>query len=92
MEEMDNLVVLLDEEGNEITFEFVDKVEYHDETYVVLLPADPQTDEEEHEVTILKLAVDEQDEDVFVVEEDEDVLDEVFEIFQRQMDEYEEEE
>ncbi len=92
MEEMDNLVVLLDEEGNEITFEFIDKVEHRDETYVVLLPADPQTEEEEHEVTILKLAVDEQDEDVFVVEEDEAVLDEVFEIFQRQMEEYEEEE
>ena len=92
MEEMDNIVVLLDEEGNEITFELIDAVEYNDETYVVLLPANPQTEEEEHEVTILKVAVDEHDEDVFVVEEDEDVLDEVFEIFQRQMEEYENEE
>lgn len=92
MEEMDNIVVLLDEEGNEITFELIDAVEYNDETYVVLLPVNPQTEEEEHEVTILKVAVDEHDEDVFVVEEDEDVLDEVFEIFQRQMEEYENEE
>ena len=92
MEEMDNIVVLLDEEGNEITFELIDAVEYNDETYVVLLPANPQTEEEEHEVTILKVAIDEHDEDVFVVEEDEAVLDEVFEIFQRQMEEYENEE
>lgn len=91
MEEMDNVVVLLDEEGNEINFEYIDSVEYRGETYVVLLPADPQTEEEEHEVTILKLDVDETGEDIFVVEEDEDLLDEVFEIFQQRMEEeYEE--
>lgn len=87
MEEMDNIVVLLDEEGNEINFEYIDSVEHHGETYVVLLPADPQTEEEEHEVTILKLDVDETGEDIFVVEEDENLLDEVFDIFQQRMDE-----
>ena len=87
MEEMDNVVVLLDEEGNEINFEYIDSIDHRGETYVVLLPADPQTEEEAHEVTILKLDVDELGEDIFVVEEDEDLLDEVFEIFQQRMDE-----
>lgn len=90
MEEMDNLVVLLDEEGNEINFEYIDTVEYNGDSYVVLLPAEPETEEEENEVTILKLEVDETGEDVFVVEEDDALLDEVFEIFQKRMDEIEE--
>ena len=39
-EEMDNFVVLTDEEGNEVEFEFLDSVEYGDATYVILLPTD----------------------------------------------------
>jgi len=37
-EELDNIIVLNDEEGNEVQFEFLDLVEYEDEEYVVLLP------------------------------------------------------
>ena len=37
-EELDNIVVLNDEEGNEVQFEFLDLVELDDEEYVVLLP------------------------------------------------------
>ena len=33
----DNIVVLNDEEGNEVQFEFLDLVELDDEEYVVLL-------------------------------------------------------
>lgn len=89
MEEMDNVVVLLDEEGNELSFECIDVVEHQGEEYVVLLPTDPQTEEEEHEVTILKHEFDENEEDIFVVEENEELLDEVFEIFQQHMEEEE---
>ena len=34
-EELDNIVVLNDEEGNEVQFEFLDLVELDDEEYVV---------------------------------------------------------
>ena len=37
-EELDNIVILNDEEGNEVKFEFLDLVELDDEEYVVLLP------------------------------------------------------
>ena len=37
-EEMDNIVLLTDEDGNEVKFEFLDLVELDEEEYVVLLP------------------------------------------------------
>ena len=36
-EDLDNVVILNDEEGNEVRFEFLDLVELEDEEYVVLL-------------------------------------------------------
>lgn len=53
-EELDNIIILNDETGAEVKFEFLDLVELDGEEYVVLLPAD-ETDEEEGEVVILKV-------------------------------------
>ena len=83
-EELDNIVVLNDEEGNEVKFEFLDLVEYEDEEYVVLLPVSEEGEEEEGEVVILKLEdTDDEnsDEESYVSIEDEEVLNKVFEIF-----------
>ena len=54
-EELDNILVLNDEEGNEVEFEFLDLIEYEGEEYVVLLPVDEEETEEPGEVVILKL-------------------------------------
>ena len=35
-EEVDNIVILNDEEGNEVQFEFLDLIEYNEEEYVIL--------------------------------------------------------
>ena len=48
-ENLDNIIILNDEEGNEIQFEFLDLIEYNSEEYVVLLPVDEDEDEEEFE-------------------------------------------
>ena len=83
-EDLDNIVILNDEEGNEVRFEFLDLVELEDEEYVVLLPiADGGEEEEEGEVVILKVEdVDEEsDEESYVSVDDEDTLNRVFEIF-----------
>ena len=83
-EELDNIIILNDENGNEVKFEFLDLVELDDEEYVVLLPVTVEGEEEEGEVVILKLE-DNDDEDSeeesYVSVEDEDVLNKVFEIF-----------
>ena len=46
-EELDNIIVLNDENGNEVKFEFLDLVELDDEEYVVLLPVTEEGEEEE---------------------------------------------
>ena len=79
----DNIVVLNDEEGNEVQFEFLDLVELDDEEYVVLLPVTEEGEEEEGEVVILKLedTDEDSDEESYVGVEDEEILNKVFEIF-----------
>lgn len=79
-EELDNIIVLNDENGDEIEFEFLDLIEYEGEEYVVLLPHDEE--EEADEVVILKLEdTDSEDEESYVSVDDEEVLQNVFEIF-----------
>ena len=83
-EELDNVIVLNDEEGNEVKFEFLDLVELDEEEYVVLLPINEVEDEEgDGEVVILKLedTEDDSEEESYVGVEDEEVLNKVFEIF-----------
>ena len=46
-EELDNVVILNDEEGNEVKFEFLDLIELDDEEYVVLLPMTAEGEEDE---------------------------------------------
>ena len=79
-EELDNIIVLNDENGEEIEFEFLDLIDYEGEEYVVLLPTDEE--DEAGEVVILKLEdTDSEDEESYVSVDDEDVLQAVFEIF-----------
>ena len=51
-EELDNIIVLNDEEGNEVQFEFLDLIEYEDEEYVILLPIEEETDEDKEKVIV----------------------------------------
>ena len=77
-EELDNIVILNDEAGNEVKFEFLDLIELDEEEYVVLLPVD------DGEVVILKVEdndEDELDEESYVSIDDEETLNKVFEIF-----------
>ena len=82
-EELDNVVILNDEDGNEVKFEFLDLIELDDEEYVVLLPMTAEGEEDEGEVVILKVEdIDEDtDEESYVSVDDEEVLNKVFEIF-----------
>lgn len=80
-EEVDNIVILNDEEGNEVQFEFLDLIEYNEEEYVILLPVEDEISEEPGEVVILKVESTSEDEESYVTVEDEEVLNNVFEIF-----------
>ena len=82
-EELDNIIILNDETGAEVKFEFLDLVELDGEEYVVLLPADEAENEEEAgEVVILKVeASEDEEEESYVSVDDEEVLNQVFEMF-----------
>lgn len=80
-EDESNIVILNDENGNEIRFEFLDLIEYDSEEYVVLLPVDEDGENEDGEVVILKLEDAETDEESYVSVDDDETLSAVFEIF-----------
>ena len=75
-EESDNIVILNDEDGNEVKFEFLDLIPLDEEEYVVLLPVSEEGEEEEGEVVILKVedTDEETDEESYISVEDEETL------------------
>ena len=90
-EERDDIVTLVDENGEEVEFELIDTVEMNGNEYVVLAPLEEdeydETDEDDEEVIILKVEHNEDGEDSYVTVEDNDELDAVFEEFQTHMEE-----
>ena len=82
--ENDNIIVLTDEDGVDVEFEFCASVEYNGSEYVVLLPVE----DEDGEVVILEVmeAEDAQDDDevTYVGVDDDDVLQAVFDLFKEQ--------
>lgn len=76
-DELDNKIILNDEEGNEIEFEFLDVVEVDGNEYVVLLPVE---EAEKGEVVIFRIEGTEEDES-YVSLEDEAEAEKVFEAF-----------
>ena len=82
-EELDNIIILNDENGNEVKFEFLDLIDFENEQYVVLLQIQEEGEEDDGEVVILKLedTDEESDEESYVSVEDEDTLMQVFNIF-----------
>ena len=76
-EEEDSIITLVDENGAETAFEYLDCIEYQDKEYLCLIPAD----EESSEIVILEVEpVDEENENYLAVE-DEAVLEAVYAIF-----------
>lgn len=83
-EDLDNIIILNDEDGKEVRFEFLDIVELDSEEYVILLPVseEGEDDVEGDEVVILKIEdTDSEDEESYVSVDDEVVLNKVFDMF-----------
>lgn len=111
MEFEDNLIQLIDEDGEELNFEHIMTLDYKDKQYIVLTPADEEfydddlcndTDElaeldgaeeedfdeyddeedvEEGELIILEVSQDEDGNDLFLSIEDDDLLDELYNVY-----------
>ena len=77
LEEEASVITFVDENGEEITFEYLDCIEYEGKEYLCLLP----TEEGNNEVVILEVEpVDEENENYLAIE-DEAVLEGVYAIF-----------
>lgn len=88
-EERDDIVVLIDEDGEEEEFEFIDSIEVNGKEYVILSPVSEDEDELfdiEEEIVILKVEMNEDGEESYVTIEDENELDAVFEEFKMRME------
>jgi uncharacterized protein YrzB (UPF0473 family) len=93
----DDIIILIDENGNEVEAEYIDTIEYQNNEYVVLLPKEEHShadgeecDCDEEEVVILKVEKGaDNNEETFVAIESEEEQDAVFEIFTQRMDEVE---
>lgn len=81
--EEDSVIVLKDEEGKDVKFEFLDLIEYEGENYILLLPAEEVEDEDADEIVILKEDPNakEEEEEAYISVEDEETLNTIFEIF-----------
>ena len=81
-EDLNNIIILSDENGEDVEFEFLDLIEYDSEEYIVLLPIAEEDEEEDGQVVILKVeSTENEDEESYVSVDDEEVLNEVFQIF-----------
>ena len=77
IQEEDSIVTFVDENGEEITFEFLDSIDYEGKEYLCLRP----TEEGNNEVVILEVEpIDEENENYLAVE-DEKILEGVYAIF-----------
>lgn len=76
IEDMDSVMTLIDDDGNELEYEFVDSIVFDNAEYVVLLPIE----DVDCEAVILAVEPD-GDMENYVAVEDEDILNGVYEIF-----------
>lgn len=76
-DELDNMVVLTDEDGNDVEFEFLDVVQVDNKEYVILLPVEEM---EKGEVVIFRIEGDGEEES-YIGLDDEAEAEKVFAAF-----------
>lgn len=76
-EEEESQITLTGEDGEEITFDYLDCLTYLDTEYLVLMP----TDTEETQIVILEIQPVDEENETYLPVEDEAVLDAVYGLF-----------
>lgn len=82
----ETMVYLADEDGGELAFRKLDTIDFRGETYVVLEEVSEEETEDEDDGNVMIARV---DGDEFDFDLEEDILDEVFDLFRIAWDEYE---
>ena len=76
-EEESSVIVLTDENGNDVEFEYLDCIEYQGKEYLVLIP----NEEDAEEIVILEIEPVDEETENYIAVENEDTLNAVYEIF-----------
>ncbi|MGI5959903.1 MAG: DUF1292 domain-containing protein [Massiliimalia sp.] len=84
-ETLENTITLTDDDGSEISFEYIDSLVYEDKEYVALLPCQDEDDE----LVILQVEPDPDNEEYeqYLSVDDEDLLERVFDEFKKRLSE-----
>ncbi len=87
-EDNDNIIELIDEEGESVQFEHLATIEHEGEFYLFLSEMSEEADMEDGEecdVIIMKIEQDEDGNDVYIFEEDEALQETLFQKFLKMM-------
>ena len=76
-EEESSIIMLTDENGNDVEFEYLDCIEYEDKEYLVLIP----NEEDAEEIVILQIEPVDEETENYISVENEATLNAVYEIF-----------
>jgi hypothetical protein len=84
LEEEDEIIELVDDEGKVLKFKLLDVCEYKGEKYTLLIAAEPNEEIADDEVVIFRLN---EQEEVLEPIEDDNLLDEIYDYYCKEQDE-----
>lgn len=76
-----DFVTIIDDDGNEFELELLDTIDYNGESFSAFLPTDMDEDDPDYGLIILRIVVDENGDELFESIDDDDKLQEVYEMF-----------
>ena len=76
-----NFITVTDEDGNEFELELLDTIDYNGESFAAFLPTDMDEDDPDYGLIILSVVNDENGDELFESIDDDDKLQQVYEMF-----------
>ena len=74
-------ITIIDDDGNEFELELLDTIDFNGESYAAFLPTDMDENDPEYGLIILSIVTDENGEELFESIDDDDKLQEVYQMF-----------
>lgn len=76
-----DFVTIIDDDGNEFELELLDTIDYNGESFSAFLPTDMDENDPDYGLIILRIVTDENGDELFESIDDDDKLQEVYEMF-----------
>lgn len=76
-----DFVTIIDDDGNEFELELLDTIDYNGESFAAFLPTDMEEDDPDYGLIILSVVNDENGDELFESIDDDDKLQQVYEMF-----------